>query len=106
MVAVGIALNCAAFLLPQDRIHDNIVRSGETFLAEGGFPGIVKDYDISLPDNNMDAWSLLIADYNDPKDPMILKALAGKYASYPVQHPEHGSVQLCPEYHFPLPVLQ
>ena len=99
MVAVGITLNCAAFLLPQDRIHDNIVRSGETFLLEGGFPGIVKDYDISLPDNNMDAWSLLIADYNDPKDPMILKALAGKYASYPV--PQNGlmGVDNLPEVH-------
>ena len=82
LVFLGVSLNSLSVLLPSDRIRNNVVASEETFTREGSFPEIIHPYKITIPDNNTDAWMLLIAEYHDNNKSVLDQALSGSYNVY------------------------
>ena len=82
---LGLMLNVAAFLLPDNRIHEHVMGAAETFRQEGTFPRLIQGYDGSIPDNNTDAWMLLLADYHGNENPLN-KALMAYYSVYTNEH--------------------
>lgn len=86
IVIAAIIMNMLAFMVPQSPVHQNIIWSAYSFREEGPFPQVIKGYDFTIPDNNTDAWMLLIADYDNSEDTLLEKALEGKYYHYPVQN--------------------
>ncbi len=57
---VGILLLCGAYILPTERIDENVRRSAEVFEREGSYPSVVS-WCTSLLDNFTDAYMLLEA---------------------------------------------
>ena len=82
IVIGGLLLILLSLLLPEDAIHKHVVESASVFIEEGSFPHLIKDYEPSVPDNNTDAWMLLIADFHDEEMGAFEQALCGYYRIY------------------------
>lgn len=85
IIGIGFLLNVAAFLLPQEPIHRNIVDSVASFKKEGTFPQLIQNYRGSILDNNSDAWVLLMCDYSGDEN-VFEKAMGGYYNTYSVKN--------------------
>jgi hypothetical protein len=85
MTLLGLILILVSGFLPHESIHQHIIESADVFEKEGALTERIPGYRGTIPDNNTDAWMLLIADYNDRKKSLMDLALGGHYNLY-IEH--------------------
>lgn len=82
IILIGWLCNILAAMIPHSAVHNNIIESIDVLASEGPFKAVIGNkYSNSLADNNTDAWMLLMADYDSPKN-VLEKSLGGYYKTY------------------------
>lgn len=78
-IIVGWLAMIVAYALPNGPVHAHVTSSAETIAAQGAFPQLVGGRAANaIPDNNTDAWMLLMAEYDGPHS-VIEKSLGNYY---------------------------